>query len=87
MALALLLLPQQSQQPGQARIEGTVLREGSTEPVSGAKVTVTHVNGATGIATPTAGTLILGILLGGVGFQTSRTRSASGMAGFSEKTL
>jgi hypothetical protein len=47
MALALLLLPQQSQQPGQARIEGTVLGEGSTAPVSGAKVTVTRVNGAT----------------------------------------
>lgn len=38
------------------RMEGTVLREGTTEPVSGAKVTVTRVN-AQGAAVPVAGTI------------------------------
>jgi len=38
------------------RMEGTVLREGTTEPVSGAKVTVTRLN-AQGAAVPVAGTV------------------------------
>lgn len=58
LALAFLLLPQQQQQqaPPRGRIEGTVLREGTTEPVAGAKVTLTRVNAA-GAPTPTAGTI------------------------------
>ncbi len=61
VTLALLLLPQQSQQPQtpppRGKMEGTVLREATTEPVSGAKVTVTRVNASTGAAIPTAGTI------------------------------
>jgi 5-hydroxyisourate hydrolase-like protein (transthyretin family) len=60
VAFAVLLLGQQPQQQPQVirgRIEGTVLREGTTEPVPGARVTVTRVNASTGTAVPTAGTI------------------------------
>jgi hypothetical protein len=50
------------QQPPQTpvargKMEGTVLREGTAEPVSGAKVTVSQVNASTGAVLPTAGTI------------------------------
>jgi hypothetical protein len=56
--LASSTLAQQQPAPStvKGRMEGTVLREGTTEPVAGAKVTVTRVN-AQGAAVPTAGTL------------------------------
>jgi hypothetical protein len=59
LALAALVLFQQQPQPQVAlgRIEGTVLRAGSTEPVSGARVTVVRVNAATGATVPLAGTI------------------------------
>jgi hypothetical protein len=50
------ILAQQQPQVVPGRIEGTVLREGTTEPVAGAKVTVTRVN-AQGAAVPIAGTI------------------------------
>jgi len=53
---AILLLSPQQPQTVRGRIEGTVLREGTTEPISGAKVTITRVNAA-GVAVPTAGTI------------------------------
>lgn len=53
----LLLIQQQQPQTVRGRIEGTVLREGTTEPVAGARVTVTRVNASTGAALPTAGTI------------------------------
>jgi 5-hydroxyisourate hydrolase-like protein (transthyretin family) len=61
VALATLASPTLAQQQSapqtiKGRIEGTVLREGTTEPVAGAKVTVTRVN-AQGAAVPVAGTL------------------------------
>src|SRR5215471_20329515 len=59
LTLAFLLMPQQ-QPPApvvHGKMEGTVLREGTTEPVAGAKVTVTRVNASTGAALPTAGTI------------------------------
>ena len=51
------LLAQQQPQTVKGRMEGTVLREGTAEPIYGAKVTVTRVNPATGANVPTAGTL------------------------------
>jgi len=51
------LLAQQQPPNVRGRMEGIVLRENTTEPISGAKVTVTRVNAATGAAVPTAGTL------------------------------
>jgi hypothetical protein len=58
LALAALLLLQQPQpQTVLGRIEGTVLRAGSTEPVSGARVTVVRVTAATGAFVPVAGNL------------------------------
>ena len=59
LTLALLLLPQQQPQTpvAKGRMEGMVLRENTTEPISGAKVTVTRVNASTGAALPTAGTI------------------------------
>jgi hypothetical protein len=59
LAFAFLLLPQQQPQAPvvHGKMEGTVLREGTTEPVSGAKVTVTRVNASTGATLPTAGTI------------------------------
>jgi 5-hydroxyisourate hydrolase-like protein (transthyretin family) len=57
LAFIVLLLAQQQPQTLRGRIEGTVLREGTTEPVSGAKVTVTRVNASTGATLPTAGTI------------------------------
>jgi hypothetical protein len=58
LALAALLFQQQPQpQTVLGRIEGTVLRAGSTESVSGARVTVVRVNAATGAAVPLAGTI------------------------------
>jgi hypothetical protein len=57
LAFAVLLFSQQQQQQvPRGRIEGTVLREGTTEPVSGAKITVIRVNAA-GTPVPTAGTI------------------------------
>lgn len=57
LAFAILLFSQQQQQQvPRGRIEGTVLREGTTEPVSGAKITVIRVN-AQGTPVPTAGTI------------------------------
>ena len=57
---ALILLQQTSSTlPGmRARIEGTVLRIGSNEPISGAKVTITAVNPATGANVQTAGAVV-----------------------------
>jgi len=57
LTFAILVLAQQQPQTVRGRIEGTVLREGTTEPLSGAKVTVTRVNASTGAALPTAGTI------------------------------
>src|SRR6186997_2764679 len=58
LAFAVLLFSQQQQQQQvpRGRIEGTVLREGTTEPVSGAKITIIRVNAA-GTPVPTAGTI------------------------------
>src|SRR5262245_21746520 len=56
LTLAVLFLAQQQPQTVRGRIEGTVLRENTTEPVSGARITVTRVNAA-GAAVPTAGGL------------------------------
>src|SRR5215831_3659916 len=56
--LLLQQLPQQNQAPAaRGRVEGMVFRESTTEPVSGAKVTVTRVNASTGATLPTAGTI------------------------------
>lgn len=54
---ALLLLQQQQPQIVLGRIEGTVLRAGSNEPISGARVTVVRVNASTGAPVQTAGTI------------------------------
>jgi len=54
---ALLLVQQQQPQTALGRIEGTVLRAGSTEPVSGARVTVVRVNASTGAFVQTTGTI------------------------------
>jgi len=51
------LRAQQQPPAARGRMEGMVLRENTTEPIYGAKVTVTRVNGATGANVPTAGTL------------------------------
>ena len=56
LSLAVLFLAQQQPQTVRGRIEGSVLRENTTEPVSGARITLTRVNAA-GAAVPTAGTL------------------------------
>jgi 5-hydroxyisourate hydrolase-like protein (transthyretin family) len=52
----LLLVPQQPAPPATGRIEGTVLRSETMEPVSGAKITVIRVNAVTGAALPVLGT-------------------------------
>src|ERR1044072_5837150 len=58
LTLAFVLLSQQPQTPvARGRMEGTVLREGTTEPISGARVTVVRVNASTGALLPTAGTI------------------------------
>jgi len=59
LTFALLLLPQQQPQTPvvKGKMEGMVLREGTTDPVTGAKVTVTRVNASTGATLPTAGTI------------------------------
>jgi len=59
LTFAFLLLPQQQPQTPvvKGKMEGMVLREGTTDPVTGAKVTVTRVNASTGAALPTAGTI------------------------------
>jgi len=57
-ALALLQLTPSALPGTRARIEGTVLRIGSNEPISGAKVTITAVNLATGANVQTAGALV-----------------------------
>ena len=61
LVIAALVLLQQTPSafPGvRARIEGTVVRIGSNEPISGAKVTITVVNLATGANAQTAGALV-----------------------------
>ena len=55
LTLGILLVAQQTPQTVTGRIEGTVLLEGTTEPVIGAEVVVTRVNPAMGVAIPTAG--------------------------------
>src|SRR6185369_2513698 len=59
LTFALLLLPQQQPQAPvvHGRMEGTGLRENTSDPVPGAKGTVTRVNASTGAALPTAGTI------------------------------
>src|SRR5438128_380248 len=51
----LFLIQQQPSPPATGRIEGTVFRGDSMEPVSGAKITVSRVNPLTGAALPTIG--------------------------------
>ena len=57
-ALALLQLTPSALPGTRARIEGMVLRSGSNEPISGAKVTITAVNLATGANVKTAGAVL-----------------------------
>src|SRR5262245_21164452 len=66
LSLMLLLLPQQRPSSTRGQIEGTVLHVGSTEPISGATVTVIRVNGATGEAVRTAASLNGNFTTGGI---------------------
>ena len=66
LSLALLLLTQQRPSTTRGQIEGTVLQVGSTEPISGASVTVIRVNGATGEAVRTAAALNGNFTTGGI---------------------
>jgi len=66
LSLVLLLLTQQRPSVPRGQIEGTVLHVGSTEPVSGAIVTVIRVNGATGEAIRTAAALSGNFTTGGI---------------------
>src|SRR5688572_11391871 len=66
LSLALLLLTQQRPSTVRGQIEGTVLHVGSTEPISGASVTVIRVNGATGEAIRTAAALTGNFTTGGI---------------------
>ena len=66
LSLAILLLTQQRPSTTRGQIEGTVLHVGSTEPISGASVTVIRVNGATGEAVRTAAALNGNFTTGGI---------------------
>ena len=66
LSLALLLLTQQRPSTTRAQIEGTVLHVGSTEPISGASVTVIRVNGATGEPVRTTAALSGNFTTGGI---------------------
>jgi hypothetical protein len=54
-AVGVSFLLQQQPQTALGRIEGTVLSPGSTEPISGARVSVIRINAATGATIETAG--------------------------------